>query len=153
MMALWMAYAVVVSALLGGAGKAGERCLRSLGRPGRWGVVGGMLASVVIPAAALLAPRGLFPGSYLGSRLVSSLDLVPLKAPAALSAGGVLTSFWSALDTVLLPLWILGSLSTVAVGVFAQRRQIRSALECSADTLHGTEVRRTRRPGPGPGDH
>lgn len=148
MMALWMAYAVVVSALLGGAGEAGERCLRFLGRPGRWGVAGGMLASVVFPAAALLAPRGLFPESYLGSRLVSSLDVVPLKAQAALSAGGVLTSFWSGLDSVLLPLWILGSLSTVAVGVFAQRRLIRSALECSADTLHGTEVRRTRRLGP-----
>lgn len=54
MMALWMLYAIAVAALVAGAAAATERTLLLLGRPVRVGWVAALVASVCLPALALL---------------------------------------------------------------------------------------------------
>ena len=59
MTVLWMAYAALVAALLGGAAAALERGLRGRGRPARWAWAGALGASVVLPAWTFLHSSGL----------------------------------------------------------------------------------------------
>lgn len=58
MIAAWMVYAVVVSALLSAAATAADRALHLYRKPGRWAWVAALAGSAALPAVALLGPEG-----------------------------------------------------------------------------------------------
>ena len=72
MMAAWMVYAMVISALIGLAAVAGERMLRLAGHPARWAWGAAIVTSVAVPLMALLRPAGGTGGA------------IPLDAPSTL---------------------------------------------------------------------
>ncbi len=109
MIALWIAYTVMISALLSGAALGLERALRLYGRPARWvwaGVIAGGLATPLVIFLLAVLPTG------LGSRAV---------VPDPPSVGAILldplvmaftppASLLERINTPLMGLWVAMSL-------------------------------------------
>lgn len=119
-MALWMAYAVVASALLGVAGAGMEAGLRALRQPGRWAPAVALLASSLLPLMGLLfgaGPLGPGPGMAGG----------PEIAPAGFLPRMASTSFLSALDRPLGVGWAASSLGILLLLLVTELRLLRMA--------------------------
>ena len=82
MVITWIAYCLLVSALLGLAAYASERALGHYRKPVRWGWFAAIAGSVTAPVVAFLAP-GLFPGN----EAAPSTPPVELGPPADLISG------------------------------------------------------------------
>ncbi|HEY8483268.1 MAG TPA: M56 family metallopeptidase [Longimicrobiales bacterium] len=120
MIAAWMLYAVLVSALLALVGLAVERLLRLYGWPTRWVWVGAVVGSLVLPVVARYVPDP----EPVGSVGAGRLGAVPLLAEPIVLLAEVPRAE-PALDRVLGGLWLLGSaalLFAVARSVVALRR-------------------------------
>ncbi|WP_419162765.1 TonB family protein [Candidatus Palauibacter sp.] len=88
MLIAWIAYCLLISALLGLAALAAEHALGHLGKPVRWAWLAAIAGSVAAPVVAFLAP-GLFPeaGSTVFSPLGGLGEPVVAAAPADPVAG------------------------------------------------------------------
>jgi len=140
--AVWMFYAVVVSAVFGGAGVALERSLRFARRPGRLAVALAIVGSVVVPLLRRSQPSAAGQGGVFGT-LGAPLD-VATQALASLSRVGGLGAF----DTPLIVLWIAASLTILISIVLVHRRVVREARRCPEGFVDGVAVLRTRSFGP-----
>lgn len=76
----WIAYALALTLLVGGAAAAAERWLRLSARPARWTWLAAMLLSVGVPAAYFASP------ALLGASLPTP-DIVPTRWTPAVLAG------------------------------------------------------------------
>lgn len=149
MIGTWMVYAVTVAFVLGVAGAAGERCLRALGRPARWSVAGGLVASAVLPLFALLVPGVQRPHpAWSGEVLETALDRVLPGVVGAGAGAGIPGMIGRHLDAAILILWGVTSATALLLGNMAQLRLIRAALRCPEERIEGIEVKRTRALGP-----
>ncbi len=142
MIAVWMAYAVVVSAVFALAGVALERSFRFARRPGRLPVAVAIVGSVVVPLLRWLQPSAAGHGGIL-ARLSAPLDL---GAQALVSLSDV--SGIGAFDTPLIVLWIAASLTILISILVVQTRMVRDARRCTKGVVDGAAVLRTRSFGP-----
>ncbi|MCH8937078.1 MAG: TonB family protein [Gemmatimonadetes bacterium] len=145
MMAAWMVYAMVISALIGLAAVAGERTLRLAGHPARWAWGAAIVASVAVPLMALLRPAG------------STGGAIPLDAPSTLIDPALLLGLlgtpansptFSALTGVVVGAWVGASVLLAIVLVASQLRIRREAGDCPGEVVDGVLVRFTQRLGP-----
>ncbi|MCH8256095.1 MAG: TonB family protein [Gemmatimonadetes bacterium] len=145
MMAAWMVYAMVISALIGLAAVAGERMLRLAGHPARWAWGAAIVASVAVPLMALLRPAG------------STGGAIPLDAPSTLIDPALLLGLlgtpansptFSALTGVVVGAWVGASVLLAIVLVASQLRIRREAGDCPGEVVDGVLVRFTQRLGP-----
>ena len=145
MMAAWMVYAMVISALIGLAAVAGERTLRLAGHPARWAWGAAIVASVAVPLMALLRPAG------------STGGAIPLDAPSTLMDPALLLGLlgtpansptFSALTGVVVGAWVGASLLLAIVLVASQLRIRRETRDCPGEVVDGVLVRLTQRLGP-----
>jgi len=120
MIAAWMAYAVLVGVLGGGAAGVLERVLRSHRRPARWVWAGGMALSGLWPVWTVLRPEA----EHLGS---GPLPGTPLVALEPLTFQVRTASVWTALDGPLVALWVLSSLLLLflGLGLLLRTRRLR----------------------------
>ena len=111
MMALWMAYGLLVSLLLCAAARAAESALRTYRWPVRFPWLGAIAGSILAPAgAAWLPPWSPFrSGGVLGAALAGWIGEVRIGPGPTASAGG--PSALAALDEPLLALWLAASLA------------------------------------------
>ncbi len=125
MMAAWMAWATLVTGMLGASAVAVERVLRASGRPGRIAWVGAVVGSVALAAWTLLRPA--VAGSDGASMASGALGVVPadllagLRAVASSSPGLIERA-----DPWLLGAWCVASaafLLTLVVGHFRLQRR------------------------------
>lgn len=98
--AAWMAYALVISALLTGAALLAERAAREAGRAARWLWATTMLLSLVVPLLAWLWPANTqtlvdAPAAVLRLQPIT-LDLATSRA--ALPVDGILLGLWLGLS-------------------------------------------------------
>jgi bla regulator protein BlaR1 len=140
MMAAWLAYAVVVSALLAAAALVAEKALRARGWPGRWPWLVALVGSVALPAVARVAPvASATPLPPLpGSRV---LTMIPIDAGTP--AGGA-----PSLELVALWGWAAVSgllLLFVAAGAYRLWRERRG---WSRRVVEGVDVLVSRDTGP-----
>jgi len=140
--AVWMAYAVVVSAVFALAGVALERSLRFARRPGRLPVAVAIVGSVVVPLLRWTQPSAAGQGGIFGT-LAAPLDL-GTQALASVSKVGGLGAF----DTPLIVLWIAASLTILISILVVQTRMVRDARRCTKGVVDGVAVLRTRSFGP-----
>ncbi|MCH7775982.1 MAG: TonB family protein [Gemmatimonadetes bacterium] len=145
MIAAWMVYAMVISALIGLAAVAGERMLRLAGHPARWAWGAAIVASVAVPLMALLRPAG------------STGGAIPLDAPSTLIDPALLLGLlgtpansptFSALTGVVIGAWVGASVLLAIVLVASQLRIRREAGDCPGEVVDGVLVRFTQRLGP-----
>ncbi len=118
MIAAWMAYSLLVGALVAGAAWALEALLRSHRRPTRWIWAVGMALAGGWPVWTALGPD-------LASPAPAPAGVIPLGAVETLTLRVEETSFFHALDRPLLLGWILASSLLVAGGVFLLHRTRR----------------------------
>ncbi|MCG6987520.1 MAG: TonB-dependent receptor plug domain-containing protein [Gemmatimonadetes bacterium] len=136
-MALWMAYALLVGAVVAGAAHLAEWALRSRGRPGRhaWTVASAL--SLALPLMALVRPAPSLPAAPGGAGAA-----LPLRALAlGLQRVPAVPSFLERVDPWLLGLWIVATLllgSALVGGLLRLRLRARrwpSARSESGDVL------------------
>lgn len=156
MIASWMLYALLVSALVAAAARLGEEVCRLRGAPVRWVWCGGLLAvivlvalvparvtsgvpaaraAVVLPAATEMGADAADGRSGPATLLAAARDLLarPLRAAAALgegTAGQALGIGWAAL-----------SLALLAVGAATLRRSARARRAWPRREIEGVPVR------------
>jgi bla regulator protein blaR1 len=105
-MALWMAYALLVGAVVAGAAHLAEWALRSRGRPGRHAWTVATALSVALPLMALVRPAASLPDAPGGAGAALPLGALALglqRVPAV-------PSFLERVDPWLLGLWIVATL-------------------------------------------
>lgn len=115
MIALWMVWAVAITALLGMAAHLAEGVLRERGWPTRWAWLSAVLGSLVLQAWALLTPP---PGSEsVGSRSETWTIIDPAwLTEAGAAAAAAAPSLGDRLDDLLVVVWIVAAaLATIAL--------------------------------------
>lgn len=146
MIALWMLYTVVVSALIGMAAIACERMLRLAGQPARWAWAAAFLTSVAIPLAAVVARQapagGAVPLDGAAATLIDPALLFELLNVQPAS------STISLVTATAVTLWIGASLVLGAVLAMSQLRIRRETETCPGEIVDGVLVRHTANLGP-----
>jgi TonB family protein len=146
MIAAWMLYAVVVSALVGLAAIACERMLRLAGQPARWAWGGAFVTSVGVPLISLVSPAAPaatpIPIADAGATIIDPALLFGLmNAPAA-------SPTISALTGVVASVWVAASALLAVVLLGSQARVRRETSRCPAEIVDGVVVRLTPSLGP-----
>jgi TonB family protein len=145
MIATWMAYAVVVGALLSLVGVGAELILRRWTTNGRVAWLVALAASVILPLLTLI-PELVVPDA--------GLDLPSFRRPQRLpetTIGGVSPSLLrrlDGLDASLIVLWFLGTTTLSASYVISRLRLRRMRGDWERTTLAGVEVRLSTDTGP-----
>jgi len=149
-----MAYAMLVTALLGLAALFAEKIFAELGwsRRGIWLVT--LVTSLAMPIYALVAPTPVVDAER--GALPFSLDFVPVDVPAQIAiafSGAISDSWlkmpeWENLDRVLAVFWVLASALTVLTCVLGAMSLQRSLRKAKTITLADQEVVLSDRLGP-----
>lgn len=135
MMATWMAYSVLVAALLVAGAWAAERALTLYRRPARFAWVVALAGSLLLPAAALVLPSEV-PTVAAGRGAPGAPSAVArvLEGLGA-RAGGT----GPGLDALLAAGWLLAS-AVLVIRVVSARRELASKLTCSTRRQVGGAV-------------
>lgn len=146
MIAPWMLYTIVVSALIGMAAIACERMLRLAGQPARWAWGAALLTSVAIPLMGVLAPPSPVGGPIrledASATLIDPALLFDLLNVQPTSPGV------SMVTAAALGLWIGASLFLGGVLALSQLRIRRETETCPGEIVDGVLVRHTSNLGP-----
>jgi len=152
MVAAWIAYCLLVSALIGCAALTAERGLNVYRRPVRWAWLAALVGSLALPAIAWLAPT-LRPASAVNLPF-QAIPLGILSAAGLDGAAGAgqgaraLSAVWPALNLALGVMWVL---SVLAFGTYVTAAVVRVRRERTTwkdDRLIGRSVKLSSNGGP-----
>jgi beta-lactamase regulating signal transducer with metallopeptidase domain len=149
MIATWMLYCTAVSLLFGLAALALEHGLRVRDWPVRWAWVVSLAASLILPVAVWLAPRGEgAPSASLASAQSASPAIEPLPIRSSFAITDARFPAVEQLDNPLLALWAFGSLGVLAGLLILLVRMHQRRAKWRTELVAGTPVLVSRCTGP-----
>jgi TonB family protein len=148
MIAAWIAYCLVVGLLLAGAALAFEHAFRLYGRPVRWVWLGAMIGSLALPLSTYVLPGWQrFSRESLPPALQAAVEGLTVAA-GPLSAGPTTRPLLAQIDSVLIALWLLASLTLLLFYLRSYRCLRSESRDWSAEVLAGSTVFISRQLGP-----
>ena len=133
MISAWMAYAILVGVLSGGAAWVLETLLRAHRWPARWIWAGAMAFGGLWPVWMILRPEAVTP-------IADPPGVVPFVAfePLALQVGT--TSIWQILDTPLVIVWVLATSGLLALALLLLLRTHRLRKRWTGEEAGGRAI-------------
>lgn len=148
MIAPWIAYCLVVGLLLAGAALAFEHAFRLYGRPVRWVWLSAMIGSLALPLSPYVLPGWQrFSRESLPPALQAAMEGLTVAA-GPLSAGATTRPLLAQIDSLLIALWLLASLTLLVFYLRSDRRLRSESRDWSAQVFAGSTVLISRQLGP-----